>query len=221
VFARTMFPVWISSIVLTAVVMVVWNWSNLRSSTPVTTDDAPRLRLGVGLLGLGTATGLMLFLSDPALLVFGVGVVAEIVEIFWLRRTKVRAVVGVANIPLLTSLFSSALIVAVVARVWSFPAHLMATSGPWATAAIGAGTANVMNNLPASALLSSTLPSHPYELLLGLDLGPNLVVIGAMSSLLWLRIARQNDACPSIRTFSKVGVAVTAVTLVMAMSIIS
>ncbi len=221
VFARTMFPVWISSIVLTAVIVIIWNWSSLRTSTPVTTDDVAQFQFGAGLFGLGAATGLMLFLSNPALLVLGVGVVAEAVEIFWLRRAKARAVVGAANIPLLASLFSSALIVAVVARVWAFPAHLMATAGPWATAAIGAGSANVINNLPASALLSSTFPSHPYELLLGLDLGPNLFVIGAMSSLLWLRVARQNGATPSIRTFSKVGAVVTAVTLIAAVSIIS
>jgi len=220
-FARTMFPEWISSIVLTAVVMIVWNWSNLRSSTRAAPDDVPRFRLGVGLFGLCAATGLMLFLSNPALLVLGVGIVAEVVELVWLHRTNVGALVGVANIPLLGSLFGFALIVAVVARVWSYPAHLMASAGPWATAAIGAGSANVINNLPASALLSSTLPSHPYELLLGLDLGPNLLVIGAMSSLLWLRIARQNGATPSIRTFSKVGAIVTIATLTAALLIIT
>lgn len=221
VFARTMFPEWISSIVLTAVVMIAWNWSNLRSSTGTVPDEVPRFRIGVGLVGLCAATGLMLFVSDPALFVLGVGIVAEVVELVWLRRTKVGAVMSVANLPLLGGLFGFALIVAVVARVWSYPAHLMASAGPWTTAAIGAGSANVINNLPASALLSSKLPSHPYELLLGLDLGPNFFVIGAMSSLLWLRIARQNDAAPSIRTFTKVGAIVTVATLAAALLIIS
>jgi Na+/H+ antiporter NhaD/arsenite permease-like protein len=163
----------------------------------------------------------MLFLSSPALFVLGVGIVCEVVEIFCFRRTNARTIVGVANIPLLSTLFGLALVVAVVARVWSYPAHLMATAGPWATAAIGAGSANVMNNLPASALLSSSLPAHPYELLLGLDLGPNLLVIGAMSSLLWLRIARQNGASPSIRTFSSIGAVVTIVTLAASLVIIT
>jgi arsenical pump membrane protein len=125
----------------------------------------------------------------------------------------------VANVPLLTTLFALAFGVASLARVWNYPAHMMSVAGTWATGLIGAGSANVINNLPAAALLSSRLPAHPYQLLLGLDLGPNLCVVGAMSSLLWLRIARQHDAAPSAWTFSRIGVIVTALTLAVALGV--
>ncbi|MGA2970784.1 MAG: ArsB/NhaD family transporter [Acidimicrobiales bacterium] len=125
----------------------------------------------------------------------------------------------IANLPLLSTLFALALGVASIARVWNYPAHVMSIAGTWATGFIGAGSANVINNLPAAALLSSKLPAHPYQLLLGLDLGPNLCVIGAMSSLLWLRIARQHDAAPSAWTFSQIGVIVTALTLAVALAV--
>jgi len=34
----------------------------------------------------------------------------------------------------------------------------------------------VVNNLPAAALLAARVPPHPYALLVGLDIGPNLFV---------------------------------------------
>jgi Na+/H+ antiporter NhaD/arsenite permease-like protein len=40
-----------------------------------------------------------------------------------------------------------------------------------------------------------------------------------MSSLLWLRIAKQHDAAPSIKTFSRIGVIVTALTLLAALAV--
>jgi arsenical pump membrane protein len=171
------------------------------------------------LLAFGCATVLMLVLRNPALPVLIVGVAAEFIEIVAIRRASLTAAVKVANLPLLSTLFAFALGVASLARVWHYPAHLMSVAGPWATGFIGAGSANVINNLPAAALLSARLPAHPYQLLLGLDLGPNLCVVGAMSSLLWLRISRQHDAAPSAWTFTRVGVVVTALTLVVALAV--
>ena len=114
----------------------------------------------------------MLVLRNPALPVFIVGFIAECVEILALRRGSVAESVKIANLPLLSTLFALALGVASLARVWNYPAHVMSVAGTWATGFIGAGAANVINNLPAAALLSSKLPAHPYQLLLGLDLDP-------------------------------------------------
>ena len=36
----------------------------------------------------------------------------------------------------------------------------------------------VLNNLPAASLLAARAPSHPFSLLVGLNLGPNLCVTG-------------------------------------------
>lgn len=71
----------------------------------------------------------------------------------------------------------------------------------------------VVNNLPAASLLAAHTIAHPFALLLGLDLGPNCVVTGALSSLLWLRIARKHQMRPSLVTFSVVGTVVAVVTM--------
>jgi arsenical pump membrane protein len=218
-FTRTMLAAWLTSVLITTLVVALWNWKRLRSVQPMKRESPPPIRRGVGLVAFCSATALMLALRSPALPVFIVGLVAEGVEILILRRVSVPATAKIANLPLLATLFALALGVASLARVWHYPAHLMSVAGTWATGLIGAGSANVLNNLPAAALLSSKLPAHPYQLLLGLDLGPNLCVVGAMSSLLWIRIARQHDAAPSAWTFTKIGVIVTALTLSIALAI--
>ena len=63
----------------------------------------------------------------------------------------------------------------------------------------------VMNNLPAAVLLSSWAPGDRRALLIGLNLGPNLAITGALSALLWLRIARQAGARPSALRYSLIG----------------
>jgi arsenical pump membrane protein len=211
-FSAAMFPAWGVSVVLTAVVVVVWRWRELRETKVVRSSHRPTMGSPVGLIGLVLATVIMLVLANPALPVLFVGVVTEATVVF-ATGTRLRTALEVLNLPLLLGLFLLALAIAVVAREWHFPSNLMASSGIWATASIGALGANIMNNLPAAALLSAKLPSHPYALLIGLDLGPNLTVLGAMSSLLWLRIARQNGATPSIALFSAVGVVVVVTTM--------
>jgi arsenical pump membrane protein len=219
VFTETMIGAWSTSVVITTLVIAAWNWKRLTTYHPSARERPPPIRRGIGLIAFTVATILMLVLRSPALPVLIVGVVAECVEILKLRRTNVTATAKVANVPLLSTLFALALGVASLARVWHYPAHVMSVAGPWATGLIGAGSANVINNLPAAALLSSRLPAHPYQLLLGLDLGPNLCVVGAMSSLLWLRIARQHGAAPSAWTFSRIGVVVTVLTLAVALAV--
>jgi len=74
----------------------------------------------------------------------------------------------------------------------------------------------LINNLPAASLFAGQHMAHPYALLVGLDLGPNLFVTGAMSTMLWLRIARENGARPTIATFTRVGVPVALLSIVVA-----
>jgi arsenical pump membrane protein len=106
---------------------------------------------------------------------------------------------------LLAMLFAVAASIGTLARLWHGPSRLMAGANAWATAWIAAGAAGAVNNLPAAVLLSARLPAHLPALLLGLDLGPNLVVTGALSAVLWLRIARAEGAAPSALTYSKIG----------------
>ena len=129
------------------------------------------------------------------------------------HRLALTPLLRSANLPVVAGLFVLAVSVSVVSRQWHLSEHLLAAASPWRTALVGAVAANVVNNLPAAVLLSSTLPAHPYHLLLGLNLGPNLSVTGALSSVLWLRVARREGATPSVVTFTKVGAVVTIVTI--------
>jgi arsenical pump membrane protein len=218
-FTAAMLPAWCVSVVLTACVVAVWSWKDLRATNVTRSHDRPILASPVGLVGLALATVFMLVLANPALPVLMVGVATE-ATVFLTAGPRLRNVLAVLNFPLLVGLFLLALVVAVVAREWNYPSDLMASSSVWATATIGALGANIINNLPAAALLSSKLPRHPYALLFGLDLGPNLTVLGAMSSLLWFRVARQNNATPSVAIFSAVG-AIVAVTTITAALIVA
>jgi arsenical pump membrane protein len=54
----------------------------------------------------------------------------------------------------------------------------------------------IVNNLPAAALLGARTPPHPFALLIGLDVGPNLWVTGSLAWVLWIRTARATGCRP-------------------------
>jgi arsenical pump membrane protein len=58
---------------------------------------------------------------------------------------------------------------------------------------------------------------HPFSLLVGLNLGPNLCVTGSLAWLLWQRAAAGAGARPSLRQASRIGV--IAVPLSMAVAL--
>ena len=100
-----------------------------------------------------------------------------------------------------------------LARAWDGPSELLESSGRWATAGVGAVAAILVNNLPASLVLSAQPPPHPRALLLGLDLGPNLVVTGSLSAFLWLQAARAVGTRASITTYSRLGLVLVPLSL--------
>jgi arsenical pump membrane protein len=98
--------------------------------------------------------------------------------------------------------------------------HLLTHANLVTTAVTSALSSLVINNLPAASLFAAHGVRHPFALLIGLDLGPNCAVTGALSSLLWLRIARRHDMRPSIVTFSAVGVVIAAVSVSIAVTLL-
>lgn len=88
-----------------------------------------------------------------------------------------------------------------------------------ATAAIGS---NIMNNLPATFLLTATIghvgaatlrPLLAYGTIVGADLGPNITVVGSLSTMLWLLILRRRDVEVSALEFFTLGLPVTLLML--------
>jgi len=133
------------------------------------------------------------------------------------RREQPRRVAEVLGIPVLAGLFGVAVALGTLGRAWAGPATLLAHLDSWATAAVAAATSVLVNNLPAASLLAARTPGHPFSLLVGLNLGPNLCVTGSLAWLLWLRAARGAGARPSIARASRAGL--VAVPLSMAVAL--
>lgn len=97
----------------------------------------------------------------------------------------------------------------------------MASVGYWQTAALAAAASIVVNNLPAAVLLASSPPTHPRALLIGLNVGPNLAITGSLSALLWLRVARDTQAQPSVLTYSTLGLLLAPASIAAALVALS
>jgi len=171
---------------------------------------------GIGLAATLAAALLTVSLRQPALPVLGVGLLASSIQMLRnrLRPAEIVRAVGPA---VLAGLFALSVLLGVLARSWDGPAQLLAHTGRWGTAAIGAGGAVAINNLPAAVLLSARPLAHPRALLLGLNLGPNLAVTGSLSAYLWLKVSSQLGARASARAFARRGVVLAPLALVGAL----
>jgi arsenical pump membrane protein len=204
-FASRLAPAWIASVAVTIAFVALLRGGELHEVQ----DERPQFRPRIGTAAVAVATVLVLVVARPALPVLVLGVAVAL-----LARTSLRVV----NPPLLLGVLALAVLLGAAARA----AHVGALhTGRWATAWVAAGSAVVVNNLPASVLLSAHPPSHPRALLLGLDLGPNLVVTGSLSAIFWLQVARANGARPSIRRYSLLGAALMPLTLCAALLVTS
>ncbi|MFM0339333.1 arsenic transporter [Paraburkholderia fungorum] len=82
---------------------------------------------------------------------------------------------------------------------------------------------NLMNNLPAGLIASSTvMQAHSPErvidaLLIGVDLGPNLSITGSLATILWLNAIRREGEDVSFMKFLKVGAVVMLPALILAL----
>jgi arsenical pump membrane protein len=208
-FAAHMLPAWLAACAITAAFVAVVlrpRESDLRALT-----EPPPPRLGLGAAATLAAALLVVLLPNPALPVLALGVAVTAARRLWPRL----------DARLLAVLFAVTVILGTLARLWLGPAKLLAASGIWAAAATGAAASLVLNNLPATVLLSARTPAHPDALLLGLDLGPNLAVTGSLAAVLWLRSARSVGARPSIATYTRLGVVLVPLTLAATIGVLA
>jgi arsenical pump membrane protein len=231
-FAATMLPLALTAALVTALGLVVLFRRELRggegeagrvglagvppagNATPAARPPAPaaRPRLGVGLAATALATVLVLVLRQPAAAVLAVGLAATALELAR-HRLGAAEVWRAVGPPTLLAAFALTVLLGVLARHWDGPAQLLdGASGP-ETALLAALTAVLVNNLPAAALYSAHAVEHGRMLLLGLNVGPNLAVTGALSALLWFRVARQVGERPSALAFSRYGSLLAALAL--------
>lgn len=205
-FAAKMFPLALTATVVTAVGIAL---SFRRALTAVAAGavdpDRPSVALGAGVLATAAAIVLVLVLRNPALAVLGVGVIAVALEIAR-SRIALADVWRVVGPPSLAAAFVLTVALGTLARQWDGPAELIAHANGPETVGLAALSTVLVNNLPSAALYSAHAVDHSRMLLLGLNVGPNLAVTGALSALLWFRAAREVDARPSLLEFSRRGV---------------
>ena len=222
-FAAHMLPMALTATVVTAAgVLVLFRRQLGTAGAPggIPEDGARWPGLTIGFAATALATVLVLVLKQPAPAVLAVGVAATALELARRRLTmaEVWRILGPLS---LLGAFVLTVALGTLARHWSGPAELIdGASGP-ETAAIAALTTPLINNLPAAALYSAHAVDHPRMLLLGLNVGPNLAVTGALSALLWFRAARQVGERPSALEFSRRGLVLAPLAIVAALLVAS
>jgi len=202
----------LAALVVTAAVVAV---AERRALSTRVEDPTPADRpvLGLGLVAVLAAAVLVVALHNPALPVVAIGVTVMGIR-FATGAERPRRVMDVLGVPVLVGLFGVAVALGTLGRVWSGPATLMSHLDLWGTAVVAAASSVLVNNLPAASLLAARVPAHPFAMLIGLNLGPNLFATGSLAWFLWLRAARTAGSRPSIAKASRLGV--VAVPLSMA-----
>ncbi len=198
---------WVASILVTGSVIAIVDRRRLRAWTTApegivderaSSLSAPNPLTGrLGAIGVVAATVLVLLLRSPALPVAGVGLLAIAIRLAS-RRQRLDRVLEVLGVPVLIGLFGIALALGTLGRTWSGPATWLSHLDGVGTAAVAAGSTVVLNNLPAASLLAARVPPHPFALLVGLNVGPNLFVTGSLAWILWWRAVRTSGAEPPV-----------------------
>ncbi len=235
--ARMALP-WVGAVVLTGVVTAVAERRSLGAPRSRLTDrsdpdlgpvpdpalpPAPRpadLTLGLGALGVVAVAVLVLALRNPALPVAGVGILIIVARLVT-HREDLDHVLDVLGLPVLVGLFGIAVALGTLGRTWSGPAILLAHLDAVGTAVVAALATVVVNNLPAAALLASRVPPHPYPLLVGLDIGPNLFVTGSLAWILWWRTARSVGSAPPVRRAVVLGLVTVPLSMAAALGLLA
>ncbi len=150
-------------------------------------------------------------MSAPLVVALGLGATAWLLI---LGQTSAAHITYAVNPSVLIGLFGLTVALATVGR--HLASHLTHSS-PIVTSIVGGATSIIVNNLPASGLLGSRAVPHPFALLIGLNLGPNLAVTGALSAALWFRVARRCGSQPSVKQFSLLGCIVAPVSIALAL----
>ncbi|WP_268793337.1 ArsB/NhaD family transporter, partial [Mycolicibacterium fortuitum] len=140
------------------------------------------------------------------------------------RRSTIGGIVRAVNVPFLAFVLCLGVVVDAVVHnglgdamrgVLPVGDSLPALLG---LAAVAAGLANLVNNLPAVLVLlplvAGTGPAAVLAVLIGVNVGPNLTYVGSLSNLLWRNVVHRDGLPARVTEFSKVGLATVPLTLV-------
>ena len=194
-------------------------------------DFTPRAGYTAAAIGLAAAlVALLLFglvgypLALPALVV---GVLLALTSIA--RRQSnlaaLRASVTWSLFPFVIAMF---IVIRAVEHGWLVRLSGIPTGNSFETLiALAAGTgigANIVNNIPMAVAMISVLratgaavPTHlAYATLIGTNIGPSIIPIGSLATMLWLAIVRKRGVAIGTASYIRIGLIVTPLMLVAA-----
>ncbi|CAN5914603.1 arsenic transporter [soil metagenome] len=235
---------WLASFALPSLLSIVATYVALRYTEgrrlPATCESNVEVKpLSTGartaLAGLGL-TAVVLLVVSALDLQLGMptavmGVLTTVIVLLIARESPWETVKGVswAVLPLVAGLFVLVEALAATGVIAELARLLVdgVESSPRATAWIAGGliavVSNLVNNLPAGLVASSTValahpPQHVIDaLLIGVDLGPNLSVTGSLATILWLTAIRREGENVGFWRFLKLGAIVMPPALVLAL----
>ncbi|MHB8645082.1 MAG: ArsB/NhaD family transporter [Thermomicrobiales bacterium] len=166
-------------------------------------------------------------LAIPAIVgavVLGVAAVAR-------KAVSPRQIGAAITWPLFPFVFAMFVVMRAVERAWfgrlgHLPSH--ADFGTLATIAFGTGVgANIVNNIPMAVAMISLLrsvaeparDSLAFATLIGVNIGPSILPIGSLATMLWLAAVRQRGVIVKARTYTMIGL-LTTPTMVAAATVV-
>ena len=233
---------WMASFALPSILSVlatyvVLRWSQRAELTHTCECDVEQPALSVGgwtaLAGIGvTAVALLavsalnIQLGAPTCLL-GVMTTAIVLMIKRAAPWPVVKSVSWSVLPLVGGLFvlvealdKTGLVAALAELLRTSPLSTVSLAG--LSSAILALVSNLINNLPAGLIASTTIAqAHPPQtvtdaLLIGVDLGPNLSITGSLATILWLTAIRREGETVGFWRFLRVGALVAPPALILA-----
>jgi arsenical pump membrane protein len=214
-FLALMWPAAVAASVVTMGCLGVWARREL--GAPMTSIPAGvRPTWGLGALAVVAAVILVVVLRSPALPVLLVGLVSAFIRVAQ-RRARASGVAHSLGVPVLVGLFGVTIGLGTLGRAWSGPSLLLSHVDGVGAAIVAAACSVLVNNLPAASLLAARHPRHAADLLVGLNLGPNLWASGSLAWFLWFKVARSNGAHPSLRQATRLGLFVVPLSIAAAL----
>lgn len=190
------------------------------NSRPLRVGNSRPLRVGAVVV---TAV-LVGFVLGPSVGVepWAVALMADVVLVGITRSVPISA------IPWGTALVAGSLAVLAGASAGRLSLHSLLEGHSVASTLAVAGTAavaaNVVNNLPALLVALAGSAHHPssalWALLLGVNMGPSILVTGSLASLLWLESTQRLGVAFSARDYARVGLRVGLPALVMGLVVL-
>jgi arsenical pump membrane protein len=141
-------------------------------------------------------------------------------------RTTPRAIVSAADVPFLLFVLTLGVVVRAVVdnglddALGRWIPHTTGLAELLMLAAMAAGLANVINNLPAVLVLvplaAAAGPTAVLAVLIGVNIGPNLTYAGSLATLLWRRVIHQHNHTAGLAEFTLLGLVTTPAALIAA-----